>query len=123
MLAVNEAKKLIDDAHVSGIDQVYTFNIPAEVVSNTDLTIIRLSEANEKPTVWGNNDFNALNSEIEVQIFYKQDPEVDIEITESQLLRLFVKNGWDLGEIHGHTFDIETNQLTCTFYVYNMKFL
>lgn len=123
MLAVNEAKKLIDDAHVSGIDQVYTFNIPTELVSNTDLTLIRLSEANEKPTLWGNNDFNALNREIEVQIFYKQDPEVDPEVLESQLLKLFIKNGWDLGEIHGHTFDPETNQLTCTFYIYNMKFL
>ena len=123
MLAVNQAKKLIDESHISGIDHVYTFNIPNEVVENTDLTLIRLSDVNQKPTIWGSDDFGALNREIEVQIFYKQDPDVDPEVLESQLFKLFVRSGWELGEIHGHTFDTDTNQLICTFYVYNMKYL
>ena len=123
MLAVNEAKKLIDEAHINGVDHVYTFNIPNEVVENADLTLIRLSDVNQKPQIWGSDDFGALNREIEVQIFYKRDPTVDPEILESQLFKLFVHAGWELGEIHGHTFDTDTSQLTCSFYVYNMKYL
>lgn len=123
MLAVNQAKKLIDGAHISGIDHVYAFNIPSEVVENTDLTLIRLSDVNQKPQIWGSDDFGALNREVEVQIFYKQDPDVDPEVLESRLFKLFVHHDWELGEVHGHTFDTDTSQLTCSFYVYNMKYL
>ncbi|WEA87092.1 hypothetical protein PUW41_02600 [Streptococcus anginosus] len=36
MLATLEAKKLIDDEHFSEVQQVYTSNLPQEVVDNVE---------------------------------------------------------------------------------------
>lgn len=123
MLAVKEAKQLIESADVAGIDAVYAFNIPSEIVDNTDKTIIRITDVSTQPDLWASNDFDVLNRRIEVQIFYKQNLTVDPEQTETELYRLFVHNGWDLGDNHGHTIDPDTNQLMTTFYVNNSKLI
>lgn len=123
MLAVKEAKQLIESANVVGIDEVYAFNIPAEIVGNPDKTIIRITDVSTQPDLWASNDFDVLNRRIEVQIFYKQNLTVDPETTETELYRLFVHNGWDLGDNHGHTIDPDTNQLMTTFYVNNSKLI
>lgn len=120
-LAVKEATELIKKAGISGIDDVYAFNIPKEVVGNVDETLIRVSDVSTRLELWGSNDFHALNREVEVQIFYKQDLDIDPEVTETALYRLFIHNNWTLGENHGHTFDPDTNQLMTTFYVSNEK--
>ena len=39
MLAVKEAKQLLDNAKIDGIDNVYTVNIPKEVDDATNKTI------------------------------------------------------------------------------------
>lgn len=123
MLAVKEAKQLIESADVAGIDEVYAFNIPDEIVGNPDKTIIRITDVSTQPDLWASNDFDVLNRRIEVQIFYKQNLTVDPEQTETELYRLFVHNGWDLGDNHGHTIDPDTNQLMTTFYVNNSKLI
>ena len=123
MLAVKEAKQLIESANVAGIDAVYAFNIPTEIVGNTDKTIIRITDVSTQPDLWASNDFDALNRRIEVQIFYKQNLTVDPEQTETELYRLFVHHDWDLGDNHGHTIDPDTNQLMTTFYVNNSKLI
>lgn len=123
MLAVKEAKQLIESANVAGIDTVYAFNIPTEIVGNPDKTIIRITDVSTQPDLWASNDFDVLNRRIEVQIFYKQNLTVDPETTETELYRLFVHNGWDLGDNHGHTIDPDTNQLMTTFYVNNSKLI
>lgn len=123
MLAVKEAKQLIESADVAGIDAVYAFNIPDEIVGNPDKTIIRITDVSTQPDLWASNDFDVLNRRIEVQMFYKQNITVDPETTETELYRLFVHNGWDLGDNHGHTIDPDTNQLMTTFYVNNSKLI
>ena len=119
MLAVKEASDLIKQAHIKGIDEVYPFNIPADTVGNPDKTIIRVSDVSTRLGMWGSNDFHSLTREVEVQIFYKQNLDVDPEETETQLYRLFVHNDWTMGENRGHTVDPDTNQLMSTFYVTN----
>ena len=52
MLAVKEAKQLIESADVAGIDAVYAFNIPSEIVDNTDKTIIRITDVSTQPDLW-----------------------------------------------------------------------
>lgn len=123
MLAVKEAQNLLENAHIDGVDGVYTFNLPPEIVENTDKTVILLTDANSKPTLYGNSRFNALNREIEVQIFYALDPQVDPEVLDVAVYRAFENDGWDLGENHGHTFDTDTMQITTSFYVYNLELL
>lgn len=123
MLAVKEAKQLIESADVAGIDAVYAFNIPSEIVGNPDKTIIRITDVSTQPDLWASNDFDVLNRRIEVQIFYKQNITVDPETTETELYRLFVHHDWDLGDNHGHTIDPDTNQLMTTFYVNSSKLI
>lgn len=123
MLAVKEAQELIKNANINGIDHVYSINIPAEMSKVMDQTIVLITDANSVPTVYGNNDFNALRRMVEVQVFYSNDLDVDPEIVDVKLYRTFTKAGWDLGQNYGHTFDPDTNQLTTTFYVYNLEIL
>lgn len=123
MLAVKEAQNLLEKAHIVGVDGVYIFNLPLEIVENTDKTVILLTDANSKPALYGNSRFNALNREIEVQIFYALDPQVDPEVLDVAVYRAFENSGWDLGENHGHTFDTDTMQITTSFYVYNLELL
>lgn len=119
MLAVKEASDFIKQAHIKGVDEVHPFNIPADTVGNPDKTIIRVSDVSTRLGMWGSNDFHSLTREVEVQIFYKQNLDVDPEETETQLYRLFVHHDWTMGENRGHTIDPDTNQLMSTFYVTN----
>lgn len=123
MLAVLEAQNMINSANIAGIDNVYTFNIPAEMVENVDKTIVLITDANTNPAVYGNNDFNALSRTIEIQVFYKKDLDVDPEQVEVQLYKVFTNDYWNVGENRGHTIDPDTQQITTTFYVNNLKLL
>lgn len=120
-LAVIDAKNLIYSAHIDGIDNVYTINIPKEVVENTDQTIVLLTDANTNLDIPGNNNFGALRRMIEVQIFYSLHPKRDPEEIDVALYRLFKHHNWDIGENRGHTYDPDTEQLTSTFYVSDLK--
>lgn len=123
MLAVLEAQNMINSANIAGIDNVYTFNIPSEMVENVDKTIVLITDANTNPSIYGNNDFNALSRTIEIQVFYKKDLDIDPETIEVQLYKLFTKDCWSVGENRGHTIDPDTQQITTTFYVNNLKLL
>lgn len=123
MLAVLEAQNMINSANIAGIDNVYTFNIPAEMVENTDQTIVLITDANSTPSLYGNNDFNALSRTIEIQVFYKKDLDIDPETIEVKLYKLFTNDYWNVSENRGHTIDPETQQITTTFYVNNLKLL
>lgn len=123
MLAVKEAKQLLDNAKIDGIDNVYTVNIPQDVDDATNKTIVLLTDASTTPTLYGSDDFNALNRNIEVQVFYALDPKYDPEMIDLKLYKTFQHAGWDLGQNHGHTYDPYTNQLTSTFYVENFEII
>lgn len=123
MLAVKEAKQLLDNAKIDGIDNVYTVNIPKDVDDATNKTIVLLTDASTTTTLYGSDDFNALNRNIEVQVFYALDPKYDPEMIDLKLYKTFQHAGWDLGQNHGHTYDPYTNQLTSTFYVENFEII
>ena len=123
MLAVKEAKQLLDNAKIDGIDNIYTVNIPNDVDVATNKTIVLLTDASTTPTLYGSDDFNALNRNIEVQVFYALDPKYDPEMIDLKLYKTFQHAGWDFGQNHGHTYDPYTNQLTSTFYVENFEII
>ena len=123
MLAVKEAKQLLDNTKIDGIDNVYTVNIPKDVDDATNKTIVLLTDSSTTPTLYGSDDFNALNRNIEVQVFYALDPKYDPEMIDLKLYKTFQHAGWDLGQNHGHTYDPYTNQLTSTFYVENFEII
>lgn len=122
-LAVIDAKRVIDNANIAGVDGVYTINIPREIVENTEKTIVLLRDTNTNLDIAGNNDFGALRRMIEVQVFYALHTSRDPEEVDVALYRTLVHAGWQIGENRGHTYDPDTDQLTSTFYVTDLKFV
>ncbi|WEB03908.1 DUF806 family protein [Streptococcus anginosus] len=123
MLATLEAKKLIDGEHFSEVQQVYTSNLPQEVVDNVGDTLILITDVNTSLDLTGNNSFYATNRQVEIQIFYKLDIDFDIEQFELRLLKLFKDNHWSIADIREHTVDPDTKQMTAIFYVTQNKIL
>lgn len=123
MLATTEALNLIKNAKLKGLDAVYAYNIPKEQIDNVDQTVVLIRDANSNPDLYASNGFNAVNREVEIQIFYAMHPAVEPEELEINLYKLFEKSGWDLGQNHGHTVDPDTSQLTDAFYVYNLELI
>ena len=123
MLATTEALALIKNAKLKGIDAVYAYNIPKEQIDNMDQTIVLIRDANSNPDMYASNGFQAVNREVEIQIFYAMHPAVEPESLEINLYKLFERNNWDLGQNRGHTIDPDTQQLTDTFYVYNLELI
>lgn len=117
MLAIIDAKNLIESQNYVELDAVYTTNLPQEIVSNVDKTVVLITEANEQLTTIGNNDFYGMRRICEIQIFYKLDVDFSVENFEMRLMKLFKNNHWSVFDKRGHTLDPDTLQLTEVFYV------
>ena len=117
MLAVQEANKLLTDAKIPQIDGIYSFNIPAEMVTNVTDTFVLITDANLNTDTFGSNDFYSVNRMIEIQIYFELHPDFDPEQLLIRVMKLFKHNGWLIGEERGFNLDIDTSQLYVTFYV------
>lgn len=117
MLAIIDAKNLIESQNYVELDAIYTTNLPQEIVSNVDKTVVLITEANEQLTTLGNNDFYGMRRICEIQIFYKLDVDFSVENFEMRLMKLFKNNHWSVFDKRGHTLDPDTLQLTEVFYV------
>lgn len=117
MLAIIDAKNLIESQNYVELDAVYTTNLPQEIVSNVDKTVVLITEANEQLTTLGNNDFYGMRRICEIQIFYKLDVDFSVENFEMRLMKLFKNNHWSVFDKRGHTLDPDTLQLTEVFYI------
>lgn len=115
MLATKRAKQLIQSASFNILDEIYTHNLPADEADNAEKTICLITDVRADLALPGNEDFHALDKEIEVQIFYGLSAP-DPDEFETQLQHLFIQNGWSELDNRGHTLDPDTNQLTATFY-------
>lgn len=123
MLAVIEAKELIESNYFSEIESVYTNNLPVEIQSNDDKTIALITDVSTSTTLTGNNDFYALKSTIELQIFYKLDVDIDIEELHILLIKVFRKDGWLLDQLKDLTVDPDTLQLSAVFYFTKIRYI
>lgn len=123
MLAVIEAKELIESNDFSEIESVYTNNLPVEIQSNDDKTIALITDVSTSTTLTGNNDFYALKSTIELQIFYKLDVDIDIEELHILLIKVFRKDGWLLDQLKDLTVDPDTLQLSAVFYFTKIRYI
>lgn len=120
-LAVVDASNVIEKAKIKGIDDVFTINLPQEMVENTDKTLVLITDANTNVDLSGSNHFHGLRRMVEVQVFFSENPTDDPENITVNLYRAFESNGWEIGENHGYTKDVDTDQLTTVFYVTDLK--
>lgn len=123
MLGTTEVRNILREADITGLDAVYAINLPREMVDSTDKTIALVRDATTKPDLPGNEDFFALDRQVEVQIFYAANPKVEPELLDLKMYKSLKKHDWSLTENRGHTYDPDTHQLTSTFYVTNTEFL
>lgn len=121
MLAVLAAANLLSDAELPGIDAVYAFNLPQELIGNVAKTVALVRDSSTMPGDYGNDDFNSVTNEVEIQLFYKKTLDFDPEKLELQLLKLFKHHDWSISDIREHTMDPDTQQLTFTGYFKRLK--
>lgn len=121
MSAVDDAVTMLTQAKIANINAVKGNNLPKELVDNLNKTVVLITDAADDPIAHGNNDFWALNQEVEVQIWYSQELETDPETIEIAMMKAFTHQHWQVAEVRQRTLDPETQQLFNTFYFSRTK--
>ena len=121
MSAVDDAVTMLSKAGIASIDSVEGNNLPQELVDSLEKTVVLITDAANDPTAHGNNDFWALNQEVEVQIWYSQLLDSDPEIIEIAMMKAFTHQHWQVAAVRQRTFDPDTKQLFNTFYFSRTK--
>ena len=121
MSAVTDAVTMLTQAKITNIDGVYGNNLPQEALDNVDKTVVLITDAGDDPTAHGNNDFWALNQEVEVQIWYSKLLDSDPEIIEIAMMKAFTHQHWQVAAVRQRTLDPDTQQLFNTFYFSRTK--
>lgn len=121
MSAVDDAVTMLSQAGIANIDAVEGNNLPQELVDSLSKTVVLITDAANSPTAYGDNDFWALNQEVEVQIWYSQLLDSDPEIIEMAMMKAFTHKHWQVAAVRQRTFDPDTQQLFNTFYFSRTK--
>lgn len=121
MSAVDDAVTMLSQANIASIDAVEGNNLPQELVDSLNKTVVLITDAANDPAAYGDNDFWALNQEIELQIFYSQSLETDPEAIEVALMKAFTHQHWQVAAVRQRTLDPDTQQLFNTFYFSRTK--
>lgn len=121
MSAVDDAVTMLGQAGITSIDAVEGNNLPQELVDSLNKTVVLITDAANDPTAYGDNDFWALNQEVEVQIWYSQLLASDPEIIEIAMMKAFTHQHWQVASVRQRTLDPDTQQLFNTFYFSRTK--
>ncbi|MDN4552969.1 DUF806 family protein [Lacticaseibacillus paracasei] len=121
MSAVDDAATMLSQAGIAGIDAVEGNNLPQELVDSLNKTVVLITDAANDPTAYGDDDFWALNQEVEVQIWYSQSLETDPEAIEIAMMKAFTHQHWQVAAVRQRTLDPDTQQLFNTFYFSRTK--
>lgn len=121
MSAVDDAVTMLSQASIAGIDAVEGNNLPQELVDSLKKTVVLITDSANDPAAYGDNDFWALNQEVEVQIWYSQGFETDPETIEVSMMKAFTHQHWQVAAVRQRTLDPDTQQLFNTFYFSRTK--
>lgn len=121
MSAVDDAVSVLSQAKISGIDAIEGNNLPQELVDSKDKTVVLITDAANDPASFGNDDFWALNQEVEVQIWHSQSLDSDPEDIEVSLMKAFTHQHWQVAAVRQRTLDPVSKQLFNTFYFSRTK--
>ena len=121
MSAVGDAVTMLTEAKIANINAVEGNNLPQELVDSHNETVVLITDAANDPTAHGDNDFWALNQEVEVQIWYSQSLDSDPEAIEIAMMKAFTHQHWQVAAVRQRTFDPVAKQLFNTFYFSRTK--
>lgn len=120
MSIIRDTAKLLES--FPHIDDVSTYLIPESQVNNVDKNIALLREVQIQTDEEGNNRFNAINTQLQLQIFLKKDVDFDTEQFQIDLFRLFEENHYECYTFGGWMADPDTGQLNNSIYLEKMKY-
>lgn len=127
LLAVIEAKKVLEMTAISEINHIFINKIPEETVrelkENPNQTIVRISEVNDEPLDYGNNDFYSMERTVQVQVFYSNVFPISIDAFEVKIMKLFQANDWRVSSSKPHYPDPDTAQSIKVFYFTQIKYV
>lgn len=117
MSCIEDTKALLKGTKY--IDDIYLYNIPETQLEVTDRTQILLREIQIDTDDEGNNEFFAVTTELELQIFFKKefDDGFDMEQFQTSLLKLLTDNHYTVNSLGGALYDPDTKQLTMTWFI------
>lgn len=117
MSCIKDTKTLLKGTKY--IDDIYLYNIPETQLEVTDRTQMLLREIQIDTDDEGNNEFFAVTTELELQIFFKKefDDGFDMEQFQTSLLKLLTDNHYTVNSLGGALYDPDTKQLTMTWFI------
>lgn len=117
MAATVNLKEIIENKHYDWIDAIFVNLFPVEMQGATEKTVAIITESDEQPTDWGNDTFNSISNELEVEIFYSDDFRFDMQKAEVTLMKDLEKEGYRISNSRSHFVDPDTGQIVKTIYV------
>ena len=123
MSSVDDAVQLLKQANIAGIDAIEGNNLPKELVDSKDKTVVLITDSANDPSSFGNDDFWAMNQEVEVQIWHSQQLETDPEVIEIAIMKAFTHQYWQVAAVRQRALDPDSSQLLNTFYFSRTKIL
>ena len=117
MSCIEDTKALLKGTKY--IDDIYLYNIPETQLEVTDRTQMLLREIQIDTDDEGNNEFFAVTTELDLQIFLKKefDDGFDMEQFQTSLLKLLTDNHYTVNSLGGALYDPDTKQLTMTWFI------
>lgn len=116
-----EAKKLLASLAVTGLDNIYTVNLPKEMQDNTDKTVALITDVSTQLSDFGNDTFYSREDLIELQIFHKLKPRYSLSEFEKEILKGFYNAKWNITDIKAKSYDPDTEQLSWVIYLKKRK--
>lgn len=122
MSCIEDTKALLKGTKY--IDDIYLYNIPETQLEVTDRTQMLLREIQIDTDDEGNNEFFAVTTELELQIFFKKefDAGFDMEHFQTALLKLLTDNHYTVNSLGGALYDPDTKQLTMTWFIEKLSY-
>lgn len=122
MSCIEDTKTLLKGTKY--IDDIYLYNIPETQLEVTDRTQMLLREIQIDTDDEGNNEFFAVATELELQIFFKKefDDGFDMEQFQISLLKLLTDNHYTVNSLGGALYDPDTKQLTMTWFIEKLSY-
>ncbi|EKP90480.1 phage tail protein [Oenococcus oeni] len=123
MSSVSDAVAIIKTTNLTWIDNVYPFVIPEEHLNDTDSTDCLVTENENSPTTYGDNEFKEMNQGVEIRLFYSLDFSQDADDCEIALMQAFNTAGWQITNADARYTDPDTGQAIKAIYVSHNKLL
>ena len=122
MSCIEDTKTLLKGTKY--IDDIYLYNIPETQLEVTDRTQMLLREIQIDTDDEGNNEFFAVTTELELQIFFKKefDDGFNMEQFQISLLKLLTDNHYTVNSLGGALYDPDTKQLTMTWFIEKLSY-